>query len=392
MRPLAVLMSTLLVCSALAVPAAATSAQSSGYAGANIEFATEANAVVDYRVNGTTMFERVEVQSTEQAESSGGLAGDVALSSVTSVEGSGVEMQSSAEASAGAELTTESGATVEAHDNEHGIFVVGAGESSQYVTTTLSSDASAEQQGDRVVVTDETGAKGTFLVVGDGRVTVDEEGNVTAKLGEGGKLVYRTYPDGERDDGEQQQEQWIQDGTAVAEVYVFQKGGETVADTVQYGEDTTVEVTQKTESKVTFTAERSAEAGKVILTSVSEQVVESGDDVSVTVDGDAAVKASSYSELEGALGGDTAKFLVASESKAAASTDVLVAVNHFSERTVTISDGGGNATADDTATGTGAADEDGTTGNEGTSADAPGFGVGVALTALLAVAAMARRD
>lgn len=391
MRLLAVLTSALLIGSAIAVPAAATAAQSSGYAGTNIEFATETNAVVDYRVDGATMFERVEVQSAERAESSGGLTGDASVASVTSVEGSGVEMQSSAEASTQAELTTESGATVEAHDNEHGIFVVSAGEQSQYVTANLTNDASAEAQGDRVVVTGESGAKGTFLVVGDGSVAVNEAGNVTAKLGANGKLVYRTYPDGERDDDEQKQEQWIQDGTAVAEVYVFQKGGETVADTVRYGGNTTVEVTERTESEVTFTAERSAEEGKVILTSVSEQVVESADDVSVTVDGDAAVEASSYSELEGALGGDTAKFLVASRSKAAASTDVLVAVDHFSERTVTVSDGGANST-DDGATAESDGTENGTDGSEATSTDAPGFGVGVALTALLAVAAMARRD
>lgn len=383
MRLLPVLTVAMLLLAGAATPAAATSAESNAYAGANIEFSMESNAIVDYTVDGAAMLDRVEVQSKEKASSGGVLSGGASLSSVTSVEGSGMEMQSKASASAQVKITSESGATVKAHDNEHGIFLVDADEQSQIVTANVSDGSSAEQSDDRVVVTNENGAKGTFLVVGDGEVTVNENGDVTAELEKGSKLVYRSYPSGERDDDDKQQEQWIQDGKAAAELYVFEKGGEMVTDTVQYSEETTVTVSEKTTGKVVFTAERSSEEGKVIITSVSEKLISSADSIEVNVDGSAAAEASSYSELEGALGSDSSKFLVSSTSEAQASTDVLVAVNHFSEREVTMTGTEGEGASGD-------GSDDGS-GDNSSSTSAPGFGVGVTLVALLGAAAVVLR-
>ena len=118
----------------------------------------------------------------------------------------------------------------------------------------------------------------------------------------------------------------------------------------------------------------------------------------MTVDGEAAAEASSYSDLEGAIGSDTSKFLVRQQSSAQASADVLVAVNQFSTREITMSedgsdnedsDGSGSDSTDSSDEGTTTTDDDsGTTATNG-----PGFGPVVALSALVAVAvlALARR-
>ena len=116
------------------------------------------------------------------------------------------------------------------------------------------------------------------------------------------------------------------------------------------------------------------------------------------VDGEAAAEASSYSELESATeGGDSSKFLVRQSASAEASADVLVALNHFSERDVTMSDDGGSGTDDtdsDSSDGTDGddSDRDGSDDTDTSSPGQPGFGVGIAVIALLAAAALAIRN
>lgn len=383
-RITAAILAVLLVASG--VGATATSGtQQQAYAGSHVTFDTTSNAVVDYTVEDTTLLESVKVQSQSKAKSNSGVSLDGDLSAVTGFAGSAISVD--AKTSTQATITTESGATMQAHDNGHGILVVESGSERQFVTANLSESSSAKAAGDnRVVVTTEDGTKGTFIVVGDGDVTVNEAGNVTASLSENSKLVFRSYPE-ERSESDEKQEQMIADGTAAAEVYVMQEAesnGETVVDVVQYGEDTSVEVTEKTKGKLTMTAERSSSEGRVIITSVSESVIESTENVQVTVDGKAAAKASSYSELRSATnGGETSKFLVHQQSSAEANAEVLVGVNHFSTRTIAMQSGE-NASGD-----TGADSEN--EGDGGTSGvGAPGFGVGVSLVALLSVALLAR--
>ncbi|QIO24174.1 PGF-CTERM sorting domain-containing protein [Haloarcula sp. JP-L23] len=389
----AALMALLLIVSST-VPigaAAATTQQGEAYVGTHVEFETASDAIVDYTVNGETMLQSVQVQSQSTAESRGDVRAGVGLSAVTELTGAALSLDSQTEVSA--TITAESGATMHAHDNSKGILVVRSGGESQYVTVNVSSSSQAENEGEkRVIVTTEDGTKGAFIVVGDGEVTVNEQGDVSANVGSDGTLVFRSYPEG-RDDNDQQEEQLISEGKAAAEVYVMEsseEGRELAADVVQYSEDTTVEVTQKTEGTVTMTAERSQEQGKIIITSVSEQAISSVENLQVTVDGEAAAEASSYSELESAINnGDSSKFLVRQQSSAQASADVLVAVNHFSTREITMSeDGSGSDGSDGT-------EADGTDGSDGdgdqttTDGQGPGFGPVVTLIALVAVAALA---
>jgi len=389
----ALLVSVLLVVQAAGIGTVA--AQDAGaYAGTNVTFETEGGAVVDYAVDGTTMIESVETQSQSSAESQGSVGADASLSAVTHVSGSGLSLDSKTETSAS--ISAESGASMTAHDNEHGILVVQSGDESQYVTANLSSSTEAAQDGEsRVVVTKDDGTKGTFIVVGDGEVTVNEAGNVTADLGQDGTLVFRSYPD-DRSDDDERQEQLIADGKAVAEVYVMgsaesgsESGSELATDIVTYGQETTVEVTERSEGTVRMTAERSQEEGKVIITSVSEAAISSTEEMQVTVDGEAAARASSYSELESAAnGGDNSKFLVQQSSSAEASADVLVAVNHFSSREVAMSEGDGGSSDGGSDGGSG----DGGSDDAATSANGPGLGVTAGVLALLSVALLARRQ
>ena len=391
MQRLSAALAVLLLAGASVAPvgtAATSTQQGEAYAGTHVEFETTGDAVVDYTVDGDTVLRSVEVQSKSEAESRGDVGVGVDLGAVTEVTASALSVDSQSEVSA--TVTADSGATMTAHDNSNGILVVRSDGESQYVTVGVDSSAEAESESDgRVVVTTDDGTEGVFMVVGEGAVTVNEDGDVSANVGSEGSLVFRSYPD-ERDDDDRETERLITEGEATAEVHVMETSegsGEFAADVVQYGEDTSVEVTQRTEGTVSMTADRSQEQGTVVVTSVSEQAISSAENLEVTVDGEAAAEASSYSQLESAADdGDTSRFLVQQQSSAEASTDVLVAVNHFSEREITLSEGddqgseGGN--------GSESGDGDTTTGGDG-----PGFGlvaVVIAL-ALAAATALARR-
>ncbi|QCJ47323.1 hypothetical protein [Haloprofundus sp. MHR1] len=392
MKRVAAVMAVLVV---LAGAAPAVSGQSGGaaeseaYSGTNVSFETGESAVVDYAVGGDTVFESVAVQSREEAQSGAGVGADVSMSVLTSFDGSALSLESRAETSASVEA--DSGASLDAHDNEHGILVVDAGgEKGQFVRANVSGDTEAETEGDRVVVRTANGTTGAFLVVGDGNVTVTEEGDVAAELGADDRLVFRSY-DGERSEDDKEQERLVSEGKAAAEVHVMQRGGETVTDVVSYADDTTVETAEQSENAVRMTVDRAEDEGTVLITSVSR----AAGNVSVTVDGEATAEASSYGELESAAnGGDNSAYMV-TEGSAEASADVLVAVNHFSEREVEI-DGSGEET-----TGDGSGEE--TTGDESTdgetdddatasSTEMPGFGVGAGLLAVvLSALALVRR-
>jgi PGF-CTERM protein len=362
--------------------------QASAYSGAHVSFGTSANAVTDYTVDSHLLLETVKVQSTSSAESGGIIDVGASLSALTSLSGSAVSLATTTQVSA--TVQTESSATLNVHDNEHGILVIESGDESQYVQANLSGGAEASATSDsRVVVTTSEGTKGTFILVGDGKVTVNEEGDVVAKLEQGDKLVFRAYPDG-RSEADKRQERLIASGEAAAEVYVMKQGEKTVSDVVAYANDTSVNVTQTGEGTVELTAERSTHAGTIILTSVSEKVVSSAEGLTVTVDGKAAVKASSYAELKSAAnGGDNCAYMV-TEGSAEASADVLVAVNHFSARQITMQAGGaGDGTP--TASPTDSGQSTTATGDHSTSTTTPGFGAAVGVTALVAAALLATR-
>ena len=390
MTPSRTVVVVLLLVASSALPigtATAATQQGEAYAGTHVEFEATNDAIVDYSVNGNTVFQSVQVQSQSTAENQGSVRAGVGLSAVTNITGAALSLDSQSEVNA--TVTAESGATMEAHDNSRGVLVVRSGGDSQYVTVNVSSSSQAENEDDqRVVVSSDNETQGTFIVVGDGEVTVNEQGNVSADLESDDRLVFRSYSEG-RSEEDEQEEQLISDGQAAAEVYVMEsseQGSEFAADVVQYSEDTTVEVTQQTEGTVRMTANRSQDQGRIIITSVSEQAISSVEDLQVTVDGEAAAEASSYSDLESAIGSNSSEFLVRQQSTAQASADVLIAVNHFSTREVTMSEDGDGS--DDSGTdGTDGSDGDG--GQETTDADGPGFGPVAALIALVAVAVLA---
>jgi PGF-CTERM protein len=383
--------------------AATTSQQGSAQAqsGTHVSFQATDSAIVDYTVNGRTLVEEMSVQSTSEARADAGA--EIGLSGDAGFSAAGLSIANSIEAGASTSATieSESGATIEAHDNDRGIMVVTANGESHVARFNSSDSSEAEQESEKraVIQNDEGDAAATVIVVGEGNVSVSEDGNVTATTANDGRVVYRQY-EGERSDSEEQQERLIANGTAVAEVYVqsaadaaadgddgddetptatpteepSEEAGERSADVVRYSEDTTVEVTEQSANTVNATVERAQSQGKVVIMSVSEAAFENAEDAQVFVDGEAAAQADSYSEVRSAAaGGDESAYLVRSSGSAEASTDVVVGINHFSARDVSMQseDGGGDG---------------GSTASDGQ----PGFGAGLAVVALVGAALLAR--
>jgi PGF-CTERM protein len=378
--------------------ASSTARQSSGqaYAGTHVSFDASQRAVTDYAVHGETMLDSVKVESQSSAESSGPVSVGASLSAVTQLDGAGLNVGATTRTEA--RVRAENGATIAAHDNGRGILVVEPGDQSDYVVANLSAGASAAAESDsQVEVTTANGTNGTFLVVGEGNVTVNDDGDVSAHLGEDGRLAFRAYPDG-KDDGDDQQERLIADGRAKAEAYVMADGGETVVDTVSYGANTTVETAASAEGAVNVTVNRTTHEGTILLTSVSDEALNATENLTVSVDGEAAVEAAAYSQLESAIGSEQSRYVVEGGGEASAGADVLVAVNHFSERTVTMSssDADGSA-ADETTTADGgetttdaAAGDETTADSDGGDGGVPGFTATTAIVALLAAALIVR--
>jgi PGF-CTERM protein len=404
----ALVVAVTLVVSAVGTPVAAAattnaaSGQSSAQAqsGTYVSFGTADSAIVDYTVNGKTVVDRMSVQSASEAKSQAG--GELGLSGDAGFSGAGLSLASSFDASTSATVQSESGAEIIAHDNDRGIVVVKSNGESHVARFNSSDDSEAEQASEkRAVITSNDGATATVIVVGEGNVTVSDGGNVTAMAEEDSRVVYRQY-EGERNDSEKQQERMIANGTAVAEVYVQAAGDaaseagdddsdstptatdsptedsseeakERSADVVRYSEDTTIEVTEQSANTFNATVERSQSEGKVVIMSVSEAAFENAENAEVYVDGEAAAQASSYSEVRSATNdGETSKYLVRSSSSAQASSDVVVGINHFSERQVSMQSGGD--------------------GGGAISGGQPGFGAGVAVVALVGAALLARRQ
>ncbi len=369
---------------AVAATTASSQAESSAYSGGHVVFETTNSAVVDYQVDGTTVVENLTVQSASEADAEGGID----LGGIVQLSGAGISVGTTANTHA--VVTTDSGAQLRAHDNENGVLVVASGDSSQVVHANVSGSSDVEARSDsRVVVENDDGTHGTFIVVGDGEVAVDQQGNVTARVQSEGRLVYRQY-DEERSDTERTTERLIANGTATAEVYYQQAsesgedGGQHAADVVNYGSETTVEVTSKTESELNMTVTRTASQGKVVVTHASEAAMESTGDMQVYVDGEAAAQAQSYNEVVAATEGDGGSaYMVRQSASAEAATQVVVGVNHFSARDVSMQ------STDDGSSGSNSASNE--TDASPTDGSGPGFGVVAAIAALGAALIAARR-
>lgn len=366
-RTVAAVMSLLLVTSlfAMAVPGSTVangeSTANDTYSGAHVDFAVDGDAIVDFTVGGETTFSEVSVQSQSETDAGAGIG----LGAVVNLDGAGLSI--AAESQTSATIVADSGAELDAHDTDRGHLVIAAGGEAQFVEAELAGDASAQADGDAVVV--ESGEReGTFLVVGDGEVDVNDEGNVAAELAGDAELVFRSYADGDRDEQAEAEEALIAGGDATVDLYVEQRGDEMVSEAVTYGQETSAEASAEAEQQVEVTVDRTVSEGTIVLTTVSEAAVGSIEDLEVAVDGEAAAEASSQSELEAGAAGEEPRYMVTSYNEAEGEATVAVAVDHFSERSVTMS-----------------SDE------PGDDDSLPGFGaLGALLAALLAVGARVR--
>lgn len=335
-RRIAAVLSLFLVTSLLvmAVPgtAMATEASQSNdtYSGAHVDFAVDGNAITNFSVGGEETFSEVRVQSQSGTDLGTGLD----LGAVVDIDGSSLSLSVTAQTSA--TIDAESGAELSAHDTERGHLVVSAGDSSQVVEANLAADASAETEGDAVVVSSGD-RQGAFVVVGDGDVTVTEDGNVAAELASDSQLVFRSYAEGERDEQAKAEEAMIANGTATIDLYVEQRGDEVVSEAVTYGQETSADVSSSAKNRVEVTLDRSVSEGTIVLTTVSEEAVGSLENLSVAVDGEAAARASSASELRAGAAGEEPRYMITSHNEAKGEATVAVAIDHFSERTMTMS-------------------------------------------------------
>ncbi|PSQ42057.1 PGF-CTERM sorting domain-containing protein [Halobacteriales archaeon QS_9_68_42] len=384
---------------AAAAPAATQQAEGEAYSGTFVQFQTNTNAVADYAVDGSVVVESVTAQSA--SETDGGIG--IGASSSTAIDGSGISSQNSA--GARASVSFESGTDMEANDNQRGVITFTSTDGEQVVQANVSGNAQTEGD-NRVVVTGDDGAQGTFILIGDGNVTTSEDGRVVAGVQEDSRLVYRQYNE-ERSEADETQERMIQNGTATAEAYVYgaaeaESDGDTATETesstddaeasgtsvVEYGQDTDVEIQERSRDRVNMTVERTESQGKVVIATVSESAVENAESLEVYVDGEAAAQADSYGEVQQATrNGDNSRYLVRQSSSAEAATDVVIGINQFSERQVSMQsadstdgDSGTETEADsmdDSETETDAEDD-------GSSGDGAGFGVAAALVALAA--------
>ena len=371
---------------AAATPVAATQeGGAEGYSGAHVQFDAGSNSVVDYAVNGDVLLGNVTVQSASEAREQAGIGVDAGLETATAFRGSGLQVASSSSASA--TVAVDSGAEMRSHDNDRGVLQVRATEDDQMVRVELGDGAEADDEDDGRVVVEGDDVEGTFLVVGDGEVVVNEEGDVVAEVEQGSELVYRQYGY-ERSDNDEAAERMIQEGTATAEVYVQESeeesddAAEATTHAVEYGQDTAVEVTSQSQDELEMTVERTESDGKVVLATVSEAAFDNAGDIRVYVDGEAAARADSYGAVQqSATEGDEPRFYVAESGSAQGTTDVAGGIDHFSERQVVMT----SAEEDHSPT-----EDDGAT-DGGTDGDGAGLGVLAALAALGAALVAARR-
>lgn len=381
---------------------AAGGAPEESHAGTHVSFAAEDRAVTDYAVRNETILDSLRVAS-ERA------VGDAnrSPSNVTHVEGARLTVGATTDAET--RVLARNGATVAAHDNRRGVLVVASGEGVDYAVADLPAGANATAESDsQVAVTTRNGTPATLLVVGEGRVAVNDAGGVTARLGDGGRLVLRAYPDG-KTEADETRENLLASGGVAAELYVGTPNGNAtgdetggteqsrrpVVDTVSYDDNATVEVAEVGEDRVALAVNRTTGEGTVLLASVSPAVLNASGGVSVAVDGETAAEAVTFSQLRSAVGSEQSRYLVeraggdaergeassgAEGEDASKAVEVAVGVNRLDGRTVSLASAetSGNASTATVDSDESTVDAGGTTdgesasdGETATSGDAP---------------------
>lgn len=365
-----------------AVPAAST-AQTGGEAttGTHISFGVADNAVTGYTVGGTEMFSSFRMQSQSSAVEDGLVESGFDVTSLVNINAAGLSVESETTAATTLNVDAGPGAHVTAHDNGHGTFMVAPGQNGQAAIVNVSSNTEVSVDGDTATVTADNGAEGTFMLVGTGgEIDTNEDGNIAVTLGANADLVFKAYPDG-KSDAEAEQEDLISNGIVGAEVHVMEQDGERVVDTALYNGFLSGYGTEETDNGTNFTFGSVQGTGTVVVTHVSEASVGSLSSVEAYVNSSSGeetvpVEADSATEaIDGIgdyVGTSSSAYYTVPPAEGSASTDVVVAINHFSNRTVAM---GQNVGPSDTS------------GSGGV----PGFGAPAAVVALLALAAFARR-
>ena len=310
----------------------------------NIGFNTDKNCIFEYSVNGTEFFSSVDVDGN-----------------IYTGEKTGVKSR----------FETEK-LRISAHDNANGLLKFKAEESTN-VSIELSESATIEKESDKKIAVISNGTEGTLMISGQGHLSVEGD-IITVELKKNSQLIFKTYP-GEKDSGDEEIEDGIISGSLSAEIQVLGDGA--VTDSVEYSSDVEIKSVSVTEDDITVTVDSATEISKTIVITIdNNELPADPGKLSVKVDGEATVKASSIDELYATETSDISKSMVI---EGETETKVFVAVNHFSERSVTI---------EEVNSATGETPE--TTSTE-TQTYTPGFEAVFAIPGLLAIAYLLRK-
>jgi len=376
-----------LLCVSLAfagVPAAST-AQTGGEVttGTNISFGVADNAVTEYTVGGTEMFASIRAQSESSAVEEGLIEADIdEISAIANVNGAGLSVNAETAVSTTIDVGTSPGAKLTTHDNSHGTLTMTPGQDTQVAIVNVSSNTEVSVEDEEMAtVTADNGAEGSFILSGSGgELARNDDGNLVLRLSPNSDLVFKAYPDG-KSAAEDQQESLIADGIIGAEVHVMERDGETLYDAATYSTFVNYHGSEKTANGTNLTFGSPQGTGTVVVANVNEAAVGSLSSMEVyvnsssgeeTVAVDQPNATAALDEIDGYISTSSSGYYVVPPAEGSTSTDVLVGINHFTNRTVAM---GQNVGPSDTSS----------------SGGVPGFGVPVALAALLALAAFARR-
>lgn len=310
----------------------------------NIRLNTDKNCIFEYSVKGTEFFSSVDVDTNIDIGEKTGLK---------------------------SRFETEK-LRISAHDNANGLLKFKA-ENDTTMSIELPESATIEKESDKKITVGSDGTEGTLMISGQGHLSV-EDGTIIVELEKNSQLVFKAYP-GEKDSGDEEIEDGIISGNLSAEIQVLGDGD--ITDSVEYSTEVEIKSVSVTEDDITVTVDSATEISKTIVITIdNNELPADPSELSIKVDGEATVKASSTGELYATETSDISKSMVV---KGETETKVFVAVNHFSERTVTIEDVN-SATGETPAT----------ISNEAQT-DVPGFEAVFVISGFLAIAYLLRK-
>lgn len=261
--------------------------------------------ILNYTVNGTLVFERIEINAARQ------------------------EIKS-----AGAEIKIEisDDIKIDAHDNPTGLLKIDA-EKEITIKLVAASGITIARTSNRTISLTGSSLNGTLMIAGKGEFSVEGR-NITATLNHG-KLIFRAKPSedyGERETHRNMEREMEQEHLG-AEVHIK---GKKDLDAVIYT-DLSVNVTEVDTVNKTISVNVSSPTheGRFIIFNIDSSVlgaIQSGG-YKVLIDGKAVDQARDIQDLLNARTQNASKYLVTIGSSGA---QVIVYVKEFSEHTITI--------------------------------------------------------